>query len=68
MPDITLHGNGAPCPGCALRRASDVDLWGPSTTDCNACGGVGRIARPIENIIADHVAWAREHYWPGRFQ
>lgn len=66
MPDITLHGNGAPCPGCALRREADASLWGPCVPDCNLCGGVGRIARPIEDIVADHVAWARAHYWPGR--
>ena len=31
---------------------------------CNECGGTGIIPLTVAQIIADHVAWAREHFWP----
>lgn len=31
---------------------------------CNECGGSGIIPLTVAQIIADHVAWAREHFWP----
>ena len=68
MADITLHGNGRDCPACALRRSDRNDLFGSGAIYCNHCDGGGRIAWPIEDIIADHVTWARAHYWPGRFE
>lgn len=68
MVDIALHGNGRNGPACALRRAACLDLFGAGGIDCNLCDGKGRIARPIEDIIGDHVRWARDHYWPGRFE
>lgn len=65
MPDPALHGNGEPCPACALRReAEDTSAVLRRETPCNACGGTGRIALPVDAIIARHVAWARAHYWP----
>lgn len=27
------------------------------------CGGTGRVAKSVEEIVAEQVAWAREHYW-----
>lgn len=65
MPDPTLHGNGFDCPACELRRAEArrTSILGPRAIPCNRCGGTGRIARPVADIVADHVAWARQHYW-----
>lgn len=62
MGDPTLHGNGEPCPACALRR--EADPWQAKEHPCNLCGGTGRIAWTVPDIIARHVAWAREHHWP----
>ena len=66
MPDRTLHGNGKDCPACALRRESAKNLQRLARISggCNNCDGTGRIALPIEEIIAAHVAWARAHHWP----
>lgn len=62
MPDFTLHGNGEDCPACELRRAAlggrEIDV------PCNNCGGVGRVALPAAEIVADACAWARAHHWP----
>ena len=65
MPDPTLHGNGEPCPACGLRREGEdtSEVLRPELP-CNLCGGTGRVALLIEEIIARHAAWAREHYWP----
>lgn len=62
--DAGLHGNGDDCPACALRR-DDLRAVGAvdQTVPCNLCHGAGRIARPVETVIAGHVAWARAHYW-----
>lgn len=62
MPDASLHGNGTRCPACELRRESMFGT-GPFACPCNECKGTGRIARSTKDIIADHVAWARENYW-----
>lgn len=75
MVDHTLHGNGTPCPGCALRREEmmphAVDALGNPARDlraffveCQLCDGWGILPRRAEDIVADHVAWARAHYWP----
>lgn len=65
MPDPSLHGNGEPCPACTLRReAEDTSLIKRPDVECNLCLGTGRIGYTREAIIAAHVAWAREHYWP----
>lgn len=61
MPDPSLHGNGHVCPSCQLRR--EANPWA-TVVPCNECKGTGRIARATADIIADHVAWARENYWP----
>ena len=65
-PDISLHGNGVDCPACALRReAEDAGVirrarW----SRCQLCDGRGRLPRPVGDIIADHVAEARQLHWP----
>jgi len=61
MPDPSLCGNGTACPACQLRR--EANPWAESVP-CNQCNDTGRIARATKDIIADHVKWAREHYWP----
>ena len=65
MADPTLHGNGEPCPACALRReGEDTTAVLRPEVPCNACGGTGRAGFTDEMIIAAAAAWAREHYWP----
>ena len=65
MADPTLDGNGEPCPACALRRQDeDTTAVLRPAVPCNHCGGIARVALPIEQIVAAHVAWARAHYWP----
>ena len=63
VPDPALHGNGYACPACELRREEAHGIGGRLDIPCNQCGGTGRIARPILEIIAEHVAEARQHYW-----
>lgn len=65
MPDPTLHGNGYTCPACELRREADRQRTAFGSTDipCNQCNGTGRIAKTAAQIVAEQVAWAREHYW-----
>ena len=63
VPDPFLHGNGYSCPACELRREETHGIGGRLDISCNQCGGTGRIARPILDIIADAVAEARIHHW-----
>lgn len=67
MASASLHGNGADCPACALRRdelreARAVDQSVP----CNFCGGSGRVGTAVEQIIREACEWAAENYWPQR--
>lgn len=67
MPDISLHGNGVPCPACELRR--DQLREGKALdqrVECNFCGGLGRVGRAVEAIIKEAVEWAAVHYWPAK--
>lgn len=64
MTDRTLHGNGEPCPACALRREFRGPGLAPDPIPCNLCGGVGRLALSDAEIVAAAVAWARVHHWP----
>ena len=67
MADRTLHGNGTECPACALRREGmDTAAILRPHVPCNYCGGVGRLPIAEAAIVAEAVAWAREHYWPAR--
>lgn len=79
MTDHTLHGNGEPCPACALRRdewlagCGAVDDFGGPTRDprhvhfdCQLCDGSGIVPLADAEIIARAVAWAAVHYWPAR--
>jgi hypothetical protein len=68
MADPTLHGNGWTCPACELRREVSGREIAPGRLEapCNACGGSGRIARPVSEIIEHHAAQAALHYWPER--
>ncbi len=65
MPDPTLHGNGYTCPACELRREADrkCSAFESSDIPCNQCNGIGRIAKTAAQIVAEQVAWAREHHW-----
>ena len=65
MADPSLHGNGKPCPACALRREEhDLGEVLRPETPCNLCGGAGRIPIPPMEIVAASAAWAAEFYWP----
>lgn len=64
MADITLHGNGIPCPSCELRREAR-DPWDSSPVPCNDCNGTGRKGTDFQAYL-DAVAWAKEHYWPAK--
>ncbi len=61
MPDATLHGNGENCPACALRRENDP--WQTECHPCNFCQSTGRVPFTEARIVADAVAWAKDHYW-----
>lgn len=65
MPDPTLHGNGEPCPACALRReAMDQGAIIRPDTPCNVCAGSGRLGYATAYIVALTVAEARRIHWP----
>ena len=65
MPDLTLHGNSVPCSACEGRgsvpdgdRLTPIDggaraAFLPAWTMCRACRGLGRVPRPVEDIIAE---------------
>jgi hypothetical protein len=67
MPDAWLIGNGTRCPACELRRESDQErdrLGLPRlVVTCNACGGLGRLPRPVGEIVQAEAAEARRNYW-----
>ena len=67
MPDKALHGNGDNCPACELRRDElrTAGAW-KQEVECNYCGGEGRLARAVADIVREHVEHARAHYWPER--
>ena len=64
MVDHTLTGNCRRCEACELRREGmDLGAMDRPEVPCNECGGTGIIPLTVAQIIADHVAWAREHFW-----
>lgn len=65
MADPALHGNGRPCPACALRR-DRLRARGAinQVVTCNHCEGRGRVPLPVAEIVAAEVARARRDYWP----
>ena len=65
MVDHTLAGNCRRCEACELRREGmDLGAMDRPEVPCNECGGTGPVPLTGAQIIADHVAWAREHFWP----
>lgn len=65
MADLTLHGNGYPCPACELRREIEdkTQIMRPGIA-CNVCKGVGRLGFTEAEIVARTVEEARRLYWP----
>lgn len=65
MPDPYLHGNGEPCPACALRREESRrrSVLGLGETFCNHCNGTGRIAWSERKVYEHQLADARRFYW-----
>jgi hypothetical protein len=66
MADPNLHGNGYPCHACELQRQADREgtvLGSKARPLCNNCQSTGRIANLETQIVSEHVAWARIHYW-----
>jgi hypothetical protein len=61
MPNSTLCGNGDDCPACSLRREGDPSQR--KIHPCNNCGGTGRIARSLKEIVEKQAAEARRSYW-----
>lgn len=67
MPDKALHGNGASCPACELRRdARRAARAMDQSVECNFCGGEGRVGKAVEAIIQEACEWAAAEYWPAR--
>lgn len=65
MADLTLHGNGYPCPACALRReAEDKSAVLRPDVPCNVCRGLGRLGYSEAEIVRRTVEEARRLYWP----
>lgn len=64
MPDRFLTGNGLWCPQCD-GTGGGVEQIGICRIPrrCTRCRGSGRIARPIDKIIAEQIAEARRHHW-----
>lgn len=67
MPDPALHGNGRTCLSCELRReVVNTEIGSKVDVPCNRCGETGRLPVLTKQIIANHVAEARERFWPER--
>lgn len=63
--DITLKGNNAPCPACALRR--EMQDLAPVLRDpvpCNLCHGLGVLPIGDAEIARIAIEEARRIYWP----
>lgn len=65
MADITLQGNGYPCPACELRREVEdkTQIMRPDVP-CNVCKGLGRLGFSDAEIVGRAVDEARRLYWP----
>ena len=68
MPAPHLHGNGLPCPACALQREARGVPRGFGRVPglaCNRCGGTGLVAKSAARIVAEALRAAREGLaWP----
>lgn len=63
-----LAGNHDPCPACELQRAAqDPARIFRAPVRCQVCKGKGYLALTDAEIVRRTIAWARAHYWPGRF-